>query len=129
MQPLRPWLEVAVGFQNLGEAVEQAPQIPVAELRVSGLLKLGHHLRDGTGWDGPCSVGPQHEVVQVRQRAAKRKRRANTETCIPSLCLTQNFTGRLTEAYGIQVRELSGDINLTKAEIAETQIIVTTPEK
>jgi pre-mRNA-splicing helicase BRR2 len=41
----------------------------------------------------------------------------------------QNFTGRLTEAYGIQVRELSGDINLTKAEIAETQIIVTTPEK
>ena len=40
-----------------------------------------------------------------------------------------NFTQRLTEAYGVRVRELSGDQNLTKAEIAETQIIVTTPEK
>ena len=29
----------------------------------------------------------------------------------------------------VQVRELSGDISLTKAEIDETQIIVTTPEK
>lgn len=28
-----------------------------------------------------------------------------------------------------QVRELTGDINLTKAEIEKTQIIVTTPEK
>ncbi|KAH3899411.1 probable Antiviral helicase SLH1 [Saccharomycodes ludwigii] len=30
---------------------------------------------------------------------------------------------------GIQVRELTGDMQLTKAEIMETQIIVTTPEK
>ena len=29
----------------------------------------------------------------------------------------------------IRVRELTGDMQLTKAEIAETQIIVTTPEK
>ncbi|GFR50198.1 hypothetical protein Agub_g12366 [Astrephomene gubernaculifera] len=40
-----------------------------------------------------------------------------------------NFSKRLTEAYGIKVRELTGDINLSKAEIEETQIIVTTPEK
>lgn len=39
-----------------------------------------------------------------------------------------NFTKRL-EAYGINVRELTGDINLSKAEIDDTQIIVTTPEK
>jgi pre-mRNA-splicing helicase BRR2 len=39
-----------------------------------------------------------------------------------------NFGKRL-EAYGIHVRELTGDINLTKAEIEDTQIIVTTPEK
>lgn len=39
-----------------------------------------------------------------------------------------NFGSRLKK-YGISVRELTGDINLTKAEIEETQIIVTTPEK
>ena len=40
-----------------------------------------------------------------------------------------NFGSRLSEAYGINVRELTGDMNLTKSEIEETQIIVTTPEK
>ena len=39
-----------------------------------------------------------------------------------------NFSKRL-ESYGIKVRELTGDMNLTKSEIEETQIIVTTPEK
>eukprot|EP01105_Mastigella_eilhardi_P003553 TRINITY_DN145_c0_g1_i1.p1 TRINITY_DN145_c0_g1~~TRINITY_DN145_c0_g1_i1.p1 ORF type:complete len:2180 (+),score=716.66 TRINITY_DN145_c0_g1_i1:39-6578(+) len=39
-----------------------------------------------------------------------------------------NFSARL-ESLGIVVRELSGDVNLTKQEIAETQVIVTTPEK
>lgn len=43
--------------------------------------------------------------------------------------LVQNFSSRLTEAYGLNVRELSGDVSLTKAEIADTHIIVTTPEK
>lgn len=31
--------------------------------------------------------------------------------------------------FGIKVRELTGDMQLTKAEIIETQVIVTTPEK
>ena len=39
-----------------------------------------------------------------------------------------NFTKRL-ETYGIQVAELTGDSQLTKQQIAATQIIVTTPEK
>jgi pre-mRNA-splicing helicase BRR2 len=39
-----------------------------------------------------------------------------------------NFGKRL-EPYGIKVRELTGDRQLTKQQIAETQIIVTTPEK
>ncbi|CAL8467727.1 g7265 [Coccomyxa elongata] len=39
-----------------------------------------------------------------------------------------NFSKRL-ESYGIQVKELTGDMNLTKGEIDATQIIVTTPEK
>ncbi|GAV48901.1 hypothetical protein ZYGR_0N03060 [Zygosaccharomyces rouxii] len=36
---------------------------------------------------------------------------------------------RKLEVFGIQVRELTGDMQLTKAEVIETQIIVTTPEK
>jgi len=40
-----------------------------------------------------------------------------------------NFRQRLSAGYGINVRELSGDQQLTRAEIADTQIIVTTPEK
>jgi pre-mRNA-splicing helicase BRR2 len=39
-----------------------------------------------------------------------------------------NFGNRL-KPYGIQVSELTGDRQLTKQQIAETQIIVTTPEK
>ncbi|KAI9030984.1 Sec63 Brl domain-containing protein [Phycomyces nitens] len=39
-----------------------------------------------------------------------------------------NFSKRL-RPYGIQVAELTGDRQLTKQQIAETQIIVTTPEK
>ncbi|KAK4565331.1 Pre-mRNA-splicing helicase BRR2 [Recurvomyces mirabilis] len=39
-----------------------------------------------------------------------------------------NFGKRL-EPYGIQVSELTGDRQLTKQQIAETNVIVTTPEK
>jgi pre-mRNA-splicing helicase BRR2 len=39
-----------------------------------------------------------------------------------------SFSKRL-EAYGITVSELTGDRQLTKQQIADTQIIVTTPEK
>lgn len=39
-----------------------------------------------------------------------------------------NFQKRLAD-YGIIVRELTGDTHLTRQQIEETQIIVTTPEK
>lgn len=42
--------------------------------------------------------------------------------------ITEKFSKRLAW-LGIQVRELTGDMHLTKAEIVKTQIIVTTPEK
>ena len=41
---------------------------------------------------------------------------------------TGNFRDRLKD-YGITVNELTGDSQLNKQQIAETQIIVTTPEK
>ena len=42
--------------------------------------------------------------------------------------IVRKFTKRL-QWLAIHVRELTGDMQMTKAEIAETQIIVTTPEK
>eukprot|EP00611_Tribonema_gayanum_P026985 TRINITY_DN6549_c0_g3_i1.p1 TRINITY_DN6549_c0_g3~~TRINITY_DN6549_c0_g3_i1.p1 ORF type:complete len:2065 (-),score=717.17 TRINITY_DN6549_c0_g3_i1:1631-7681(-) len=42
--------------------------------------------------------------------------------------VVMNLTRRL-KPYGMTVRELSGDQSLTRAQIAETQVIVTTPEK
>ncbi|KAF6762354.1 Sec63-domain-containing protein [Ephemerocybe angulata] len=42
--------------------------------------------------------------------------------------ITRKFSKRL-HWLGINVRELTGDMQLTKAEIAQTQVIVTTPEK
>lgn len=39
-----------------------------------------------------------------------------------------NFSNKL-ENFGIKVRELSGDVHLTKRELEETQVIVSTPEK
>lgn len=42
--------------------------------------------------------------------------------------VVKNFSRRL-KTYGISVKELSGDSSLTRQQIAETQILVTTPEK
>lgn len=42
--------------------------------------------------------------------------------------MTANFSKKL-EGLGVTVRELTGDMQLTKSEIQQTQMIVTTPEK
>jgi pre-mRNA-splicing helicase BRR2 len=42
--------------------------------------------------------------------------------------VVKNFSQRLAD-YGVVVRELSGDSSLTRQQIAETQLLVTTPEK
>lgn len=42
--------------------------------------------------------------------------------------VVKNFSERLKD-YGVTVRELSGDSSLTRQQIADTQLIVTTPEK
>ncbi|OXA58136.1 Activating signal cointegrator 1 complex subunit 3 [Folsomia candida] len=42
--------------------------------------------------------------------------------------MTANFSKRLSP-LGVQVRELTGDMQLTKMEISQTQMLVTTPEK
>ena len=50
----------------------------------------------------------------------------------PMKALAAEITGKLGKRLawlGIQVREFTGDMHLTKREIVQTQIIVTTPEK
>lgn len=50
----------------------------------------------------------------------------------PMKALAAEITGKFSKrlAYlGIKVRELTGDMQMTKAEISATQMIVTTPEK
>ena len=50
----------------------------------------------------------------------------------PMKALAQEIVGKFAKALaplGLQVREYTGDMQLTKREITETQIIVTTPEK
>lgn len=42
--------------------------------------------------------------------------------------MTTNFSRRL-QPLGVVVRELTGDMQLTKTEILQTQMLVTTPEK
>jgi len=42
--------------------------------------------------------------------------------------VVSNFSKRLAD-YGVVVRELSGDSSLTRQQISETQLLVTTPEK
>uniref|UniRef100_A0A2Z5TZE8 U5 small nuclear ribonucleoprotein 200 kDa helicase n=1 Tax=Reticulitermes speratus TaxID=60591 RepID=A0A2Z5TZE8_9NEOP len=42
--------------------------------------------------------------------------------------MTQNFSKKLN-CLGISVKELTGDMQLTKSEILQTQMLVTTPEK
>ncbi|CAG8485235.1 8101_t:CDS:10 [Diversispora eburnea] len=50
----------------------------------------------------------------------------------PMKALAAEIVGKLSRRLkwlGIQVRELTGDMQLTKTEISETQILITTPEK
>lgn len=42
--------------------------------------------------------------------------------------MTTNFSKKLA-CLGITVKEVTGDMQLTRREIMETQILVTTPEK
>ena len=43
--------------------------------------------------------------------------------------VVEKFSGKLTKSLGLIVRELTGDMQLTRAEAASANILVTTPEK
>lgn len=75
------------------------------------LRELGHHRRDDGSFDLDAFkvvyIAPMKALVQE---------------------IVGNFSQRL-QPFNIKVAELTGDRQLTKAAIAETQIIITTPEK
>ena len=63
----------------------------------------------------------------------KAKTRTHTPPpCFPPQALAAEMAGafsRRLEPLGVVVRELTGDMQLSKKEVEETQMIVTTPEK
>ncbi|TFY83832.1 hypothetical protein EWM64_g204 [Hericium alpestre] len=76
----------------------------------------------------------QHRTAGASQNLAATIRRDEFKIIYvaPMKALASEITrklGKRLQWLGIRVRELTGDMQLTKAEIAETQIIVTTPEK
>ncbi|CAL4954921.1 unnamed protein product [Urochloa decumbens] len=74
------------------------------------LQQIGLHMKDG-GFDNT-----KYKIVYV----------APMKALVAEV--VRNLSKRLAP-YNVTVRELSGDQNLTKQQIDETQIIVTTPEK
>ncbi|KAJ3695012.1 hypothetical protein LUZ60_000389 [Juncus effusus] len=75
------------------------------------LNEIGRHMRDDGSIDNNA-----YKIVYVA----------------PMKALVAEVVGNLShrlKSYGVNVRELSGDQNLTRQQIDDTQIIVTTPEK
>jgi activating signal cointegrator complex subunit 3 len=73
-----------------------------------------------------------HECAQHIEGGVLRKGSFKIVYVAPMKALAQEvqatFQRRLA-CLGLVVKELTGDMQLTKREIAETQVIVTTPEK
>ncbi|CAG8491424.1 14313_t:CDS:10, partial [Racocetra fulgida] len=75
---------------------------------------------------------PNPSTISENQKFTIRKNEFKIVYIAPMKALVAEIVkklGKRLEWLGIQVRELTGDIQLTKAEISSTQIIVTTPEK
>lgn len=75
------------------------------------LNQLGQHMKE----DGSIDLD-SFKIVYIAPM------KALVQECVQSF-------GKKLAPFGITVRELSGDQNLTRQQIQETQVIVTTPEK
>jgi activating signal cointegrator complex subunit 3 len=87
----------------------------------------------GAGKTNVAMLTVCHEALQhVNERGRLQKDDFKIIYVAPMKALAQEVVAKFSErlaTIGIVVRELTGDMQLTKKEIAETQIIVTTPEK
>ncbi|KAG0229103.1 activating signal cointegrator 1 complex subunit [Actinomortierella wolfii] len=77
-----------------------------------------------------CTPTPSPDIDPKQYRIAKNDFKIVFVAPMKALAaeIVRKYSSRL-KWLGIEVRELTGDMQLTKAEIANTQIIVTTPEK
>ncbi|CAG8452307.1 15922_t:CDS:10, partial [Dentiscutata erythropus] len=75
---------------------------------------------------------PKPSIASEKQKLTIRKNEFKVVYVAPMKALVAEIVkklGKRLEWLDIQVRELTGDMQLTKTEISNTQIIVTTPEK
>lgn len=86
---------------------------------MSILRVLAHHVREGTHTSHPSGFDIDRDAFKIIYVAPMKALAAE---------ITRKFGKRLAW-LGIRVRELTGDMQLTRQEIDETQIIITTPEK
>lgn len=74
-----------------------------------------------------------HEIKKIMEELGViRREEMKIIYVAPMKALAQEIVAKFTERLGrlgLIVRELTGDMQLTRQEIAETQVIVTTPEK
>ncbi len=93
--------------------------------------------RDDIYWK-PCPASPLHiscrasaSLLRLEGLLGKTERHRHctrfTVTVLLRLAASEHL--RWESDAGIAVRELTGDMQLSKRELAETQMIVTTPEK
>jgi activating signal cointegrator complex subunit 3 len=121
---------------------------------IAVLREIGQHIvsggEGGGGWTwgggGGGGAGENGGGAAGTASSSSSSARASSSTAVPIIDksafkivyvapmkalaaeVTQNF-GRRLQPLGLKVRELTGDMQLTKRELQETQMIVTTPEK
>ncbi|KAL3683377.1 hypothetical protein R1sor_001399 [Riccia sorocarpa] len=86
----------------------------------------------GAGKTNIAMISVLHEVGQHFKYGVLQKSEFKIVYVAPMKALAAEMTaafGRRLQPLGLVVKELTGDIQLTKRELEETQMIVTTPEK
>ncbi|KAI8508741.1 activating signal cointegrator 1 complex subunit [Branchiostoma belcheri] len=86
----------------------------------------------GAGKTNVAMLTVLHELMQHVQHGVLQKKDFKIIYIAPMKALAAEMVstfGSRLQALGVAVRELTGDMQLTKREIVETQMIVTTPEK
>ncbi|XP_065652394.1 activating signal cointegrator 1 complex subunit 3 isoform X2 [Hydra vulgaris] len=86
----------------------------------------------GAGKTNIALLAVTHEIKQNMEMGVVKKDAFKIVYVAPMKALASEMTetfGKRLQPLGIVVRELTGDMQLTKKEIQETQMLVTTPEK
>ncbi|KAJ3691364.1 hypothetical protein LUZ61_020528 [Rhynchospora tenuis] len=125
--PRDSYLKTHKGYDEVFVPRLESKEFQLGEVLVS--------ISDMPEWTHPAFAGMK-QLNRVQSRHMKDGVVDNTGYKIvyvaPMKALLAEVVGNLSnrlKSYGVVVKELSGDQNLTREQIDETQIIVTTPEK